>query len=96
MSNERISHLEQSVTRWRLVSLVLAVLLLCALAIGATLSAIPSTQEADFWFLPLLRATAAKEAALRAEQQVRVLRAAEAAKRAAEAKADEGVEKKVS
>ena len=88
---ERNQQLERSMTRWKLVSLSLLLLLICALAVGGTFMAIPATQEPDFWFLPLLRATAAKDAALRAEQQVRALRAAEVARKAPKAKADEGV-----
>lgn len=98
MSNEplleRIQHLERSVKRWRLVSLVLAFLLICLVAIGAIFTVIPPTQErGNFWlWLPWVRAR--REAEMQAMQEA--LRAAEAAKIAAEAAKraqDEGVKK---
>jgi hypothetical protein len=91
---ERNRLLERSVKRWRLVSLVLALLLLCAVAIGAIFAAVPATHEpGEFWhFLPWVRAREAemraREEAMRAEQ---ALRAFEAAKRAEdEAKKNNG------
>jgi hypothetical protein len=85
---ERNRQLERSVKRWRLVSVCLVLLLICALAIGVIFTAIPATQEpGEFWlFLPWVRARAAREAELRArqEQEVRALQA-EADRKAAEA-----------
>jgi hypothetical protein len=82
---ERISQLERSVKRWRLISLLLVFLLTCAVAIGVIFTAIPSTQEPDFWlFLPWVRARAAERARLEA---VREKQALEAQRRAADAAA---------
>jgi hypothetical protein len=47
---ERIRVLERSVKHWRVVSLVLALLLICALAIGGLITTIPANQEPGrFW-----------------------------------------------
>jgi hypothetical protein len=81
---ERNRQLERSVKRWRLICLVLAGLLICVLAIGGILTAIPATQgPSDFWlWLPWVRAARAAE--MRAMQEQ--MRAVEAEKRAVEAR----------
>jgi hypothetical protein len=84
---ERITQLGRSVKRWRLVSLCLALLLICVVTIGGVFTAIPATREpGDFWlFLPWVRAARARAAIeeMRArENEVRALQAVEAAKRA--------------
>jgi hypothetical protein len=87
---ERISQLERSVKRWRLVSSVLTLLLICAVAIGGIFAVIPPTQEpGGIWLmLPWVRARAAREAEMRARREaVRALRAVEAAKRTEDAAA---------
>jgi hypothetical protein len=70
------------VKRWRLLSLVLALLLISAVAIGGIFTIIPATQEpGNFWhFLPWVRA---REAELRAREQQ--MRALDAERRAVEA-----------
>ncbi len=91
--SERIQQLEHQVRRWRQISLLLALLLICALAVAATLTALPATQEhGDFWlWLPWVRAARERaaleaEAVLRAEEEVRARKAADVARKAAEAK----------
>jgi hypothetical protein len=76
---ERNRQLERSVKRWRLVSLLLALLLIGTVAIGGIVAVIPPTQQpGNFWhFLPWVRARAAREDAIRAR-----LLELEAAKRA--------------
>lgn len=85
---DRISQLERSVKRWRLVSLLLAFLLTCVLAVAATFTTIqPTEKHGNFWLmLPWVRARAAREAELRARQEAVRVRAmqAEADRRAAE------------
>jgi hypothetical protein len=82
---ERNRQLERSVKRWRLISLVLALLLIGAAAIGGIFAVIPTSQEpGDFWlFLPWVRERAAREDAMRARLQAeKALQELEAAKRA--------------
>ena len=87
---ERIRVLERSVKRWRLTSLALALLLVCALAIAGIFMAIPPRQEpGDFWlFLPWVRARHQAEQAelARREEALQALRAAEAMRQHLEAK----------
>jgi hypothetical protein len=83
MSNERIEQLERSVKRWRLVSLVLALLLICAVAIGGIFAVVPATHaRGEFWlWLPWVRERAAREDAMRARLQAeKALQELEAAK----------------
>ena len=89
---ERNRQLERSVKRWRLVSLCLALLLICGVTIGGVFTAIPAPQgPGDFWsWLPWVRAARARAAIeeMRAmENEVRALQAVEAAKERAK---DEG------
>jgi hypothetical protein len=81
---ERNRQLERSVKRWRLISLSLALLLVVLLAVGGTLTAIPTTDErGDFWlWLPWVRAARAAE--MRAMQEQ--MRAVEAERQAVEAR----------
>jgi hypothetical protein len=85
--DERISQLEHRVRRWRLLRLVLALLLVCALAVGGILTVIPATRErGGFWtWLPWVRAREAEMRAREAEERarleaVRALQALDAAK----------------
>jgi hypothetical protein len=82
---ERISQLEHQLRRWRRISVLLAFLLICVVAVGGTFTAIPATLEpGEFWlWLPWVRAArerAAMEDAIRAmqaEQDLQVLQAVE-------------------
>jgi hypothetical protein len=91
---ERITQLERSVKRWRLVSMVLTLLLICAVAIGGIFAVVPATQEpGEFWlFLPWVRARAAREAeeqAIQNELKARqALEALQAERRGVEAAQD--------
>jgi hypothetical protein len=95
MTNERISQLERSVKRWRLVSLVLAFLLICAVGIGCILASVPPTQEhSDFWlWLPWIRARHQEEMARREAEAVRQQMEAKQREKQA-ALAGEGVDEK--
>jgi hypothetical protein len=96
---ERNRQLERSVKRWRLVSLVLALLLICAVAIGGIVTAIPRSQEpGGVWlWLPWIRAREAELRAREAADQARLeaVRAEQAAaeRRAAKPAEDESVKK---
>jgi hypothetical protein len=80
---ERINLLERSVQRWRRISLVLALLLIGAVAVGgASVGMLLIRQDGGGFLLPWYRARAAREDAIRAEQ---AMRTAEAARQAAEA-----------
>jgi hypothetical protein len=88
-SGERIQRLEQSVRRWRLVSLCLALLLLCSHAIGGTLVGllfVNLPDQGNALMMPWARERAARQAAEMARQEaLRARQAADAARQAAEA-----------
>jgi hypothetical protein len=81
---DRNSLLERSVRRWRLVSFILAVLLICSVAIGGTFVAVllmqlPHQNEMQ---MLLLREQDSRRQAEQAKQRAeQALREAEAAKR---------------
>jgi hypothetical protein len=91
---ERNRQLERSVKRWRLISLVLALLLIGAVAVGGIFAVIPATHEpGNFWhFLPWVRAREAEMRVMDAEMRARALdaerRAVEAAKERAKDEAN--------
>jgi len=68
--HERIEQLERRVRRWRLVSFVLAVLLVCALAVGGTFVVVLMVQAPDRREMQLLmeRERAMRERAEQAER----------------------------
>jgi hypothetical protein len=87
-SIERNRQLERAVKRWKLVSLLLALLLIGAVTVGGLFAVIPATHEpGEFWhFLPWVRAREAEMRAMDAEMRARQeqMRALEAERPAAE------------
>jgi hypothetical protein len=84
---DRIAALERSVRRWRRVSLCLALLLLCSLAIGGTtVGLMMANLPGRFDFLmPWARERAAREAAEIARQEaIQAMQDAEAARKQAQ------------
>jgi hypothetical protein len=78
---ERISQLEHQLRRWRRISVVLAFLLICVVAVAGAYMVMPPTQEPrNFWlWLPWVRARAEREAAEQARQnEMKAMQALEA------------------
>jgi hypothetical protein len=78
---ERITQLKRSAKHWKLVSLVLTLLLICAVAVGGIFAVVPATHEPGEFcrWLPWVRARAAREAEEQARQnEVKARRALEA------------------
>jgi hypothetical protein len=93
---ERIQTLERSVRRWRLVSLALAILLICCLATGGVFGTLMLFGESRVQQMRMMELERAEVERMRAEQALRNAEVArqrlEQMKKQAEPKAPDGVD----